>query len=293
VARVNGVPLLSHRLEAALNTLIPLESYHRVVDPAKMSELRRRALDQIIDEELQHLEGQRLGIVIPPSKVEKEVASTQKKYGTRAALAAALAKSGATMRDLRLELQRRLVIDEALRRSVTMKCQVTPQEAEAFFASNPDRFVIPEQLHLYGITFGVEPSASPAQWADARRRAEDVRQQIAAGASFQEMARTHSSDPSRASGGDMGLLHRGAMTDEFERATRDLPVGRPSAVVQSIYGYHVVEITDIRPPQRQTFAAVASDIQRDLTTQRCASLKSSWIAGLRARGTIEVVGQGA
>ena len=64
VARVNGVVLTSLRLEAALSRLIPLESFHRNVSAAKVDELRARALDQIVEEELEFQDGTRTGIVI-------------------------------------------------------------------------------------------------------------------------------------------------------------------------------------------------------------------------------------
>jgi len=288
VARVNGVSLTSARLDAALNALIPLESFHRSVGAAKLSELRKKALDRIVDEELQYQEGLRAGVRVPEPVVQKEMAGVQAKYGTRAALEAALQRSGATMTDLRRELGRTLTINEMVQRAVTARCEVTRADAARFFALDPNRFVEPEQLHLYGITIGVAPSATAKQWADARQRAEEVRRKIKAGASFQAMARTYSTDPSRGSGGDMGFLHRGAFTEEFERATRNLPLRQPSDVVQTLYGFHVVEVAEVRPSHRKSFEDVGQNLQRDLTSKRCASMKQTWIAGLRARSTVVV-----
>src|SRR2546428_1747307 len=67
VARVNGVPIHVDDLEAAMHTVIPLTSYHQNVKPEKMEELRKRALDGLIDEELRYQEAVRLKIqVLPP-----------------------------------------------------------------------------------------------------------------------------------------------------------------------------------------------------------------------------------
>ena len=81
----------------------------------------------------------------------------------------------------------------------------------------------------------------------------------------------------------MGFLHRGALNDEFERATHNLTPGVASAVVQSLYGFHIVEI---RPPSRKSFADVAADLQRDLTSKRCESMKAAWVKDLRGRATV-------
>ena len=290
VARVNGVSLTSRRLEAALNALMPFESFHRSVAQAKLEQVRAKALERIIDEELQYQEGVRLGVRIPDARLRREVASARKTYGTQAAFEATLASSGATLDDLTRELRRTLTADEALQRGVTAKCQVTRAEASAFFDANPDRFVVPEQLHLYGITIGVEPAAPPARWTEAKARAEDVRRQLLAGASFTDLARTYSTDATRASGGDMGVLHRGALADEFERATHALPLKQPSEVVQSLYGFHVVEITEVRPSRRMTFADAEADLQKDLTAKRCESMKTAWLADLRGHATVVLAG---
>jgi len=286
VARVNGVALTEARLKAALGALIPFESFHRNVSPARLAELRHQALDDIVDEELQYQEGIRLHARVPDAVVQKEVDALQQKFESRAAFDAALARSDATMADLRRELQRRLIAKEALQQEVTVKCTVSRADAEHFFRSNPDRFVVPEQLHLYAITVGVEPSASAADWDRARQRAEEVSGRLKTGASFQEMARTYSTDATRALGGDMGFLHRGALNDEFERATHNLTPGVASAVVQSLYGFHIVEIVEIRPPSRKSFAEVAADLQRDLTSKRCESMQAAWVKSLRGRATV-------
>lgn len=291
VARVNGVVLTSLRLEAALSRLIPMESFHRNVNATKVDELRARALDQIVEEELEYQDGTRTGIVISSRTLDDAETSLRKKYGSQQALAAALARSGATLGDLRRELIRSMTAAEALRRAVTTRCQVSRTDARAYFDANPDRFTVPEQLHLRAITVGVDPSAGPTRWQDAKARAERLHAQLLNGASFEDLARTNSTDPSASKGGDMGYVHRGALTDEFERATHGLAVNAPSDVIQSLYGYHIVQVVEVVPPTKKTFPEVATDLQRDLTTTRCETLKREWLASLRARSTVVLQGR--
>ena len=68
VAIVNGVPLKSDRLDAAVAALLPLESFHRNIAPARLAELRKKALAQIVDEELQFQDAtaHRKTEVLPP-----------------------------------------------------------------------------------------------------------------------------------------------------------------------------------------------------------------------------------
>jgi parvulin-like peptidyl-prolyl isomerase len=106
------------------------------------------------------------------------------------------------------------------------------------------------------------------------------------GAPFEEMARMYSTDKTRADGGDMGFVHRGGLTEEFEQALRDLKPGGVSPVIQTLYGYHIVRIASIRPPEQKAFPEVSAVIQKDLTKQRCAETETAWITRLRASATI-------
>jgi peptidyl-prolyl cis-trans isomerase C len=286
VARVNGVAVMSDRVDAAVNRLVPLESFHRTVDPRRMAELRANALKDLVDQELEYQEGVRLGVRVGRSEVETAVARAKNGFPNPQAFEERLKASGATVADLRREIERSITIQKTFDRVVTAKCQVGDDEASRFFAGNPGRFVVPEQLHVYAITIGVDPSATSQAWAGARTRAESVRRQIQDGAPFEEMARTHSTDASKATGGDMGFVHRGSLNDEFEQALRGLPTGRVSEVVKTLYGYHLVRVTEVRPPQRKTFADVAAEIRKDLTAKRCAESKDAWLARLRAAASI-------
>ncbi len=288
VARVNNVPLMSDRLDVALNALIPMESFHRNVSSAKVDELRKQALDSLVDEELRYQDGVRLHLTPSAAEINAGLARVIGGYRSRTEFDQARRRSGASMADITREIGRALVVKKAYERAVTSRCQVSVEETSSFFAEFPQRFVVPEQLHVYAITFGVDPGSSTKQWTEAKARAEDVLKELRGGAAFEQLARKYSTDPSRERGGDMGLVHRGSLSDEFERATRDLKAGQMSGVVQTLYGFHIVRIESIRPPEQKTFAEVAAGIRKDLTARRCAEMEQAWTARLRAGATIVI-----
>jgi len=268
--------------------LIPMESFHQNVGEARMAALRNQALQQLIDDELEYQDGVRRGIRVPETAVTVAVRQAAAKYGGPQRFEAALRASGATMADARRELRRSLVIGKTRERSITARCQVTEAEAAQFFAKNPDRFVEPEQLHLEAITLGVDPSSPSEKWRAARAKAEAVRRELDGGAAFADLAAKYSTDPSGKKGGDMGMFHRGSLNPQFEDIARDLPLGQPSGVVETLYGYHIVRITEVRPPQRKTFAQVRVNLRKDLSTTRCKDVGDAWIKGLRTNATIVV-----
>src|SRR4051812_6350906 len=289
VARVNGVAIAAADVEAALNTVIPLSSYHENVKPEKREELRQQAIEGLIEEELRYQEAVRLKVRIEPTAVEQALGRARKTYGDGEAFERARRASGATLPQLRASIMRALMIQKAYDRVVGSSCTVSEDAAAAYYRDNTGRFVLPEQLRTSLITIGVDASAPPAEWQRARHTAEDLARQIAAGASFDALAREHSADPSKLKGGDLGFLHRGQMVDEFERALTALRPGQVSPVVQTIYGFHLLRLVEIRPAAQKTFADVKATLVRDLTETRCRQANADWSKRLRAAARIEIV----
>ncbi len=71
----------------------------------------------------------------------------------------------------------------------------------------------------------------------------DLKQQIADGASFEDLAKEHSSCPSGKGGGSLGEFGQGQMVPEFDAVIfSDLPIGQVSDPVKTQFGYHLIEV---------------------------------------------------
>ena len=73
--------------------------------------------------------------------------------------------------------------------------------------------------------------------------ANQLKEQIAAGADFAEIARTHSQCPSGRNGGDLGEFRPGQMVKEFNDVCFNDEVGVVHGPVRTQFGYHLIEVT--------------------------------------------------
>lgn len=79
-----------------------------------------------------------------------------------------------------------------------------------------------------------------------RAQAQELLKRIKQGASFEALAREHSTCPSKSSGGDLGWFSPGKMVQAFEAAVKQIGVGSISDVVQTSFGYHIIKKTSVR-----------------------------------------------
>jgi len=117
-----------------------------------------------------------------------------------------------------------------------------------------------------------------------RRRAEIMRDRLAAGTSWVSEAQTSDDHATRASQGRLGLIARGEAVPEFEEAAFMLEPGELSDVVETADGYHLVR----RPPLEEVREEYADQI-RALLTERW---RRDFTDALAQRYNIQVVDNG-
>jgi len=149
----------------------------------------------------------------------------------------------------------------------TLKQRVTVSEDDLrrAYKENVSRYTQPEERRASHILIKAEKSATPEQKKAARAKADQLLAQVQKSpAQFAELAKKNSDDPgSAANGGDLDFFGRGAMVKPFEDAAFSLKQGQISAVVESDFGFHIIQLTAVRGGQAQTFEAVRPQIEDD------------------------------
>ncbi len=108
-----------------------------------------------------------------------------------------------------------------------------------------------------------------------RQKAESIRAEIAAGLDFSEAVAKYSEDAgSRASGGELGWVARGAFGEKFDEGLFALATGEVSAPVRTGFGYHLLKVTEIRAADPPAFEemreALETRLKRDRAVQEYA-----------------------
>lgn len=126
--------------------------------------------------------------------------------------------------------------------------EVSEEMIAEFYENNQSRFMRPEERLASHILISVPAGADEVTVETARDQAAELAEQARAGADFGELAQTHSEDPGSApQGGDLGWIEPGVMVQAFEDALYALDSGAISDPVQTNFGWHVIQLRDVRP----------------------------------------------
>ena len=95
-------------------------------------------------------------------------------------------------------------------------------------------------LVAHSMAKGADPDLDRTQ-EQAKTKADQLLQQIKSGSDFEQLAREQSDDASSKRGGDLGVFTKGIMHKRFEEATLALEIGQHSDVIETPFGYHIIE----------------------------------------------------
>ncbi|MCB1724792.1 MAG: SurA N-terminal domain-containing protein [Gammaproteobacteria bacterium] len=132
-----------------------------------------------------------------------------------------------------------------------------------YFDDHRAEFVGREERAMRHILVSVPAGADDKQVEAARNKAQGLLDRLHAGESFAALAKASSDDPGSASnGGDLGWVERGTMVPPFEEAAFALGKGATSGIVQTDFGFHIVQVTDIRGGSDATFEDMRTEVDK-------------------------------
>ncbi len=159
-----------------------------------------------------------------------------------------------------------VVLDlDALKKGIT----VSDEDLRKYYTENLVRYTTPEERRASHILIKAEKDAPAADRAKAKAKAETLLAEVKKNpASFADVARKNSEDPGSAEkGGDLDFFARGSMVKPFEDAAFSLKQGEMSGVVESDFGYHIIQVTGARGGDKKSFEAVHAEIENEVKTQ--------------------------
>jgi peptidyl-prolyl cis-trans isomerase D len=117
-----------------------------------------------------------------------------------------------------------------------------------YYERNKNDYRKQEQRRAGHILIGIGAAGDAAAVESARSRAEAALKRVRDGEAFAAVAKEVSEDPgSKSAGGDLGYFGKEVMDPVFEEAVFSMSAGEVSGLVQTDFGFHIIQLNDIRP----------------------------------------------
>ncbi|MGE0348541.1 SurA N-terminal domain-containing protein [Hydrogenophaga sp.] len=164
-----------------------------------------------------------------------------------------------------------LVLDAA---ALQNNVALSEADVRTYYDQNASRLSGAEERRARHILLTVPAGASAADKDAVRARAQALLAQVREKpASFADVAKAQSQDPSSAAnGGDLDFFGRGAMVKPFEDVVFSMDKGAISDLVETEFGFHIIQLTDIKAPPVRSFESMRAEIEADLKKQQAQKL---------------------
>lgn len=205
-----------------------------------------------------------------------------------------LTKRGVTEEEFRVTVVEDIRMNTLLEQQVKDIPVPTETEMKAWYETNSTKFEIPESVKARHILIATGGDDDEAAKAEKRKKAETIRKQLKenSGDGFADAAAASSDCPSKEKGGSLGVFRRGQMVPAFEDAAFSQKVGEIGPVVETRFGYHIIQVQEHNDAGMVAFESVKGDIEKQMLQERKKEVVIAYIDKLKSDAAIHYSDEG-
>lgn len=211
------------------------------------NELRRQALDSLIEERVLITHARNSGLKIEDAELDRAVANVaQQNQVTPAQLRERIQAEGLSYDRFRNNVRDQLLVEKIREREVQGRVRISDADVEDWLGKKRRELHTQTTFDIAHILVRVPDGATGAVLAERRAVAEQVLGRLNAGESFEAVAKQYSDDTAtRDNGGRLGARTADRLPDLFVNAVQPLQVGqRTSQLLQSAAGFHILKLIE-------------------------------------------------
>ena len=255
----------------------------------RIRDTRRGALQELIDRQLIIQEFKKKEFQIPQRFIDERVDTIIREEfgGDRQAFVRTLQAQGYTLTKFR-EIEREKIIVQAMRfQNVKTDMIVSPLKIDALYTTSKPDLTTPEQIHLWMIA--VNKGTPVAGEADPQKAvAQEIREKLAKGAKFEDLAKLYSDDSSRSTGGDWGWIDRKTLNESLSNAAFRLETNKISSIVDQGPAYYIMKVSERKAAYTKPLADVRPEIEKKINSAERERMQDAWVASLRKKAFIKI-----
>jgi parvulin-like peptidyl-prolyl isomerase len=255
-----------------------------------LKQLRREAMDLMIEQTLVGQAAEKEGIEADPDEVDRQVEELRDMYGSDDVLRMKLGEDGFTEESYRRHVARMIAAKRYLDRIRADASDVSDGELELFYEDNEARLTLPEQVRVRHILLTWKPLGTQDDRAALHEQMQPILERARAGEDFEALATQYSEDyATKGNGGDTGLFPRGTMVPAFEQVAFSLSLGEVSDPVETVFGVHILRLEERQAPRLLPLEEIRDELREYVREEKMEAAVQAKIDQLRAAADIEIL----
>ena len=287
VAVVNGLAISQSSFDWEMHRAKLVYGRGRALGGPQLLEIKKRALENLIERELLFQESKKKGIQVDAADVDKQLDTMRRKFPNEEAFKKELGKSNLTEKTFKVELKRAIATQQLVEKEIVSGIAIPENEIKDYYEKNKSKMIQPAQIRASHVLIKVDSKKGPEQKKEAKTAIEKIKAKIKKGEDFAALAKEHSECPSASRGGDLGFFGQGQMVKPFEKAAFALKKDEVSDIVETNFGYHIIKLTDKRPATEVSFKEVRQQIEQHLKQEKVNEAIGRYVAALKKEAKIE------
>jgi peptidyl-prolyl cis-trans isomerase SurA len=146
----------------------------------------------------------------------------------------------------RTALKREIARQILRSRDVVQRINISPRELDQYLERQQRTASAANEYNVSHILIAVAQDATPAQLAEASKRAQDINQRARGGEDFGKLAITYSASETALEGGSLGWRKGNELPTFLSDVIARMKTGDTSDVLQTPSGFHIVKLNDMR-----------------------------------------------
>ncbi len=261
------------------------------LDEAARSQIKRMALEQLIEKKLVAQKIKELKIKVGDEEVRQAIEDVKKQNNlpSQEAFVSALASQGMTFEKYKVQLQEQIEKLKLISMEVRSKIQVADSEMREYYQANRAKYSEEETFRGRHIFIRISEKAPADDIKRSMTTALMVLAEAKSSKDFAELARLYSEDPAaRKDGGSLGVFKKGDMMPELETAIMSMKPGDVSELVYTPAGFHIVKLEERNTGRMKPFDKVKAEIEEAVYRKKSEERFNQWARDLRSKSSIEI-----
>lgn len=293
VARVNGVAITEQDVQEQMGRIFPYYTIHGGKVPEQYKpEIRQKALNQLIVDELSFEEAKKGNITVPETTMRSVLSQARQRFKSRQAYEQFAIERYGSVAEFERRIRRATIIAKFQDVEIVQKSKISDTKLRDYYEKNKKIFKRPESVWLQTISIMVPQDPSEEQKKMARKRVEELLPQAKAAKSYDEfglLAERVSEDDYRVDMGDHKWMHLVALPEEIRNLLPTMKPGDISNIVEVQGSLLIFRVNDRRPEKQMEFSEMRDKMRKDLEEATQKDLAARLEKEMKAKAKIELM----